>query len=222
MKQRTIPYATLLILVWLLSSCFNVPKHPLPDCAEVTEPKLSAFPFDQSAAAAATWIQYEYGLTAKEIEGNPSADGTQDTLRWRVEQRRYTVTLWSDVRESALIWVEWPDRALTLADTLRCLGDPSLYRAYYSWNPEAVWTYLELWYPERGLMVTAYATRKISGFPDNEVVNRTSYVQPGQPEELIPRFFLALAPGSDRYTQILHGLKLWPGSIEDITIDDRG
>ena len=196
--------------------------YPPLDCAEVSDAKLVTFPFDQSAAVASIWIQHEYGLTTKEIEGNPSADGTQDTLYWRVEQRRYEVTLWSDARESALIRVEWPDRAPTLADTLRCLGDPSLYRAYYSWNPEAVWTYLELWYPERGLMVTAYMTRKASGFPDNEIVDRTSYVQPGKPEELIPRFFLAVVPGSDRYTQILHGLKPWPGSIEDVTIDERG
>ena len=222
MKQRPIPFAALLILAWLLSSCFDAPVYPPLDCAEVSDAKLATFPFDQSAAVASVWIQYEYSLTTKEIEDGLSADGTQHSLYWRVQQQSYDVTVWSDARESALIRVRRSDRAPTLADVLRCLGDPSLYRAYYVWYPEAVGTALELWYPEQGLMLTAHVTRRASGFRDHQIVEGTSYVQAGQPEEIIPRLFLAVAPGSDRYIQILHGLKPWPGSIEDVTIDDRG
>jgi len=71
-------------------------------------------------------------------------------------------------------------------------------------------------------MVTAFVTHKTSGMTTDQVVAYVSYVRPGQPEDLIPRFFLGVVPGEDRYVEILQGLKPWPGDITKITIDERG
>ncbi|OIO96550.1 MAG: hypothetical protein AUK03_03790 [Anaerolineae bacterium CG2_30_64_16] len=88
--------------------------------------------------------------------------------------------------------------------------------------PEAIWTYLELWYPERGLMVTAHITRKASGMTVNQAIAAIIYVQPGPPEDLITRFSWTTTRGSDRYVERLQGLKPWPDDITKITIDERG
>ena len=223
MKHSIIHGTLCLVISALLASCAVTSQRPVVNCEEVSAERFATFPFVGAPSAVMLWVQNESGLDAKDIRSDISNDGAQSMLKWEQPPNRvYGVTLWNDARESALAWMKWLNRAPALADALYCLGDPPLYRAYYVWNPEAVGTALELWYPERGLMVTAYVTRKTSDFTGSLGLENTSYVEPGQPEDLITRFFWAVALDSDRYTQILHGLKPWPGSIEDVTIDDRG
>lgn len=169
------------------------------------------------------WIRDQYDLTIEDIRSDLSADGAQFMLEWnRPKQRTYDVTLWNDARESAVVWERWSEQAPTLADALRCLGDPPLYRAHLAPTPAGDWTYLDLWYPERGIMVTAYVTRKVSEMNLTQAIKYIAYVQPGPPEDLITRFFWAITRDDDRYVEILKGLKPWPGDITKITIDERG
>lgn len=231
--MRHLRHSSLMLLVaMLLTSCVPLstpPQTVLPvatqpqwDCPEVIDARLATFPFGGIGDAVTTWIQDQYGVTVTEIKGGLSANGTGYYQYWWVGQQRYDVTWRIDAKESAVVRVRWESHAPTLADTLRCLGDPPLYRSHYALNPEAIWTYLDLWYPERGIMVTAFVTHKTSGMTTDQVVAYVSYVRPGQPEDLIPRFFLGVVPGEDRYVEILQGLKPWPGDITKITIDERG
>ncbi len=216
----------------LLMSC--VPPMTLPEptssvpvqtpwnCAEAVDPKLEAFPFRASEDVVSNWVQEQLGMKLTAIQGGLSADGSGYYQYGWVGQRRYEVSQWVDARDSALVKINWKGPTPTLADVLHCLGEPSLYRAYLAPTPGGSWTYLELWYPKRGLMVTTYITRKATSMTAEQAVAYISYVQPGTPGELIPRFTGGISPGSERYTQIQQGLRPWPGDVSIIIIDERG
>lgn len=226
-------YSALLLLgTLLLTSCVPLatPPEPTPfaatqaqeECTEIIEEKLKAFPFLASTDAALIWIQDQYEIELSPIQGGPSADGSGDYRYWWVGQRRFDITLWVDARDSAVIRVRWDGKAPSLAIALRCLGAPPLYRAYLSPTPAGAWTYLELWYPERGIMVTAFVPRRVSGMTIDQAMASIAYVQPGSSEDLIARFFPSTTRDSDRYVERLKGLRPWPGDITKITIDERG
>lgn len=226
-------FELLLIITLLLTACVPLTTPPdLPSsgptqtmwgCSEVIDDKLKSFPFWAKADELRRWIIDEYQMTVEDVQFDLSADGAQSMLKWNwPENRNNNVTLWNDGRESALVWVVWKESAPTLADVLRCLGDPPLYRAYHAMAPEAMWTYLELWYPERGIMATAYIAHKTSSIKANQAVADISYVQPGLPEDLITRYFWTTETGSVRYKERLEGLKSWPGDISLLIIDERG
>lgn len=222
MKQTVLCCVLLLGLSTLLLTCAGGLEQPSLRCDAVDDKRLVTFPFTGTADTALAWIQDEYGLTAEDIKHDLSADRAQVLIKWKpLPNRENDALVWVDGRESASVSVTWQDQAPTLADALRCLGDPPLYRAYYAQYPEAIWTYLELWYPERGFMVTAHVPRKIVGFTNDQAIGNVSYVRPGPPEDLATRFFWAVDRGSEHYTQILRSTKLWPSDIRKITIDQR-
>lgn len=223
MKQTVLCCLLLLGLSTLLLTCTDRLEQPPLGCDAVDDKRLVTFPFTGTADTALLWIQDAYGLTAADIKHDLSADRAQTLIKWKpLPNRENDALVWVDARESASVSVTWQDQAPTLADALRCLGDPPFYRAYYAQYPEAIWTYLELWYPERGFMVSSYAPRKMLGFANNQAIGDVSYVRPGLPEDLVTRFFWSVDRGSQHYTQILGSMKPWPSDIKMITIDERG
>lgn len=225
--------AVLLSVVMLFASCVDIAqpseRTPLPtsqaqwDCEDVVDEKLKAFPFQIPGDTVIVWIQDQYRIELTDIHGGPSGDDGKGEYRyWWVGQRRYDVTRRLDARDSALVQVRWDKQAPSLAVTLRCLGAPPLYRAYLSPTEAGSWTVLELWYPERGIMVMASVTHKTSEMTTDQAVAHIAYVQPGSPEELITRFFVSTTRGSDRYMERLKGLKPWPGDISQVAIDEGG
>ncbi len=231
MQHRPHPMG-LLLGALLLTSCVEVmPRSESTpsavvetpwSCTEVVDLRLEAFPFRASEEAVSTWVQQEIGVQSTAIQGGPSAFGNGYVKYWRVGQRWYEVSQWSDGRDSVLVKTGWDGSAPSLAEALRCFGQPSLYRAYLAMTPGGYWTCLDLWYPERGLLVSSCVTRKATRITPEQAVADISYVQPGTLSELIPRFTAGISPGSERYTQIERSLKPWPGDISRIAIDDRG
>ncbi len=209
---------------------YTLPPSPIPseslysqkDCTEVVDDKPKLFPFRGTGETVIAWIQDQYDVTQTQIKGGPSANGRGYYYYWRVNTRKYAVTRRIDAQESAMVRMRWENFPPTLADILRCLGEPPLYRAYHFSNPETTWTYLELWYPQQGIMVTVYNTDKVATLRIDYPIAYVSYVQPGSPEELIPRLFRDVARGTQRYFEILRGLRSWPGDITKITIDEKG
>lgn len=216
-------YCVLLLgLSTLLFACTNNLGQPPPICDEVGDERLITFPFSGTADTALAWIEDQFGLTIKDVGDDLSADRAQRLIKWKsLQNRDYSAILWLDARESASVSMVWQDQPPTLSDILRCFGDPPLYNAFHSQHPEAIWTYLELWYPDRGIKVTLDAPRKISRFGNDQVISAISYVQSGPPEDLITRFSWAVERGSERYNQILQSLNPWPGDIKQIVIDER-
>lgn len=227
--------ALILILISLpLQSCVPLasPVVPFPSvtprgqwiCTEVIDARLTQFPYRAiiNTDMASAWVQQQYGAMVTDLQGWFSADGTKYYQYWQIGSRRYDVTGWTDGRESAAARVKLEETGPTLADVQHCLGVPSLYRAYYPLLPDGLWTYIEFWYPKQGIVIEAYITSKVSHITMQQPVKYITYVEPGTSEELISRFTRGIALGTERYAQILGGLKPWPGDISQITIDERG
>jgi len=210
----------LLCVAIALSACTAETIQTKPQCDEVGDVRLGAFPFAGTTEGVLTWIGDQYELEAGSIRHDLTADRAQTLIKWRPSENRvYSVLIWNDSKESAAVTVQWETGVPTLTDVLWCFGEPTLYNAFHAQFAEATWTYLELWYPERGVKVTAHEPRKTLGFSGTQAITHIVYVQPGQPRDLIQRFFWAVDRKSERYVGILQGLKPWPGDIAKITID---
>lgn len=219
--------------VLVLASCVPAPAlstSSLPvitrtawDCAEVVDDRLQSFPFDTNAPTARSWIRDHFELSAEGVNLELSADGTESMLRWeQSEGRIYRATILNTSHTTRSLFVSWSQlTAPTLSDLLRCLENPPLYRAYYAPTPDGDWTYLELWYAERGIVAEAFVTNKVSGMSLDVPLKHVIYSRPGPAEKLVTRFYRA------EDCQPLHGqtsfgcLRPWPGDISRISIDAR-
>lgn len=130
----------------------------------------------------------------------------------------YGVAFHGEGQADATLHARWRNEAPTVGDVLRCLGKPALYRAYLGRHPAVIWTQLELWYPDRGLVIRFEVKRTTSTFELAMELSAVSYVKPGLQKELIPRVW-AIQPATETYNRILNSLRPWPGEIKDVTID---
>lgn len=209
----------LLCVAIALNACTAETIQTKPKCDEVDDVRLGVFPFAGTTEGVLTWIEEQYEFDAENIRYDLSADRAQTLIKWRpFENRVYSALIWNDSKESAAVTVQWETGAPTLADVLWCFGEPTFYNAFHAQFAEATWTYLELWYPEQGVKVTTHVPRKTHGFSGTQPITDIIYAQPGQPPDLIQRFFWAVDRKSERYIGILQGLRPWPGDITKITI----
>ncbi len=220
MKRILVHCAVLMILMWSLLSCLPGRWQQPVVCAEVGDSRLEDFPFKQpKVPTARAWIQERFALDASQIRYRDSTVGIE-YLDWQALDRDYGASFWNRDGPTASAGFAWQKRAPTVGDAVRCLGAPEAYRAYHKPNPDAgPWTYLELWYPQRGLKLLAFLKREVSALDENMSLAGAEYAQPGSTAELTSRFWV-VAPGLEAYNQIVAGLKAWPGSVKDLVIDD--
>ncbi len=224
MKHYLVHCISLLISASLLLSCVPSTSRQQRDCASVVDPKLTTFSFDQvSVQDVQLWLQHKYGLLGKDIRVTRRPQYPQSAYRewqidWGANDIDYGVAFDGEGQPNATLYVRWQNGAPTVGDVLRCLGKPSLYRAYLDMYPEAVWTQLELWYPNSGLIIGSHVERKTSRIDEATELSRMTYVRPGSESEIISRVW-AVQPATETYDRILNSLRPWPGEIKDVTID---
>jgi hypothetical protein len=199
----------------LVVSC--AAKPPL-DCAAVRDSDLRSFPFNEVAQdIALRWIGEQYGISSSVVSVRPStAEITY--LDWEINGRDYGLALWNVGKPTASASMSWPTASFTISDALLCLGQPTLYRAYYDRYPEAMWTRLDLLYPDSGILLSTTVRRKVLRFDEHTEIGGATYAEPGTQQELISRFWV-VQPDSEAYDHILNSLRLWPGEIKDVTIN---
>jgi hypothetical protein len=220
MKHRAIRHTFLLAVTLFLSSCVLPWERRPMDCAEIGDARLADFPFNQpTVEVALAWIQEQYDLDKKDIFVSGRTEAGIEYLLWKLEDKDYQVSLWDRGEPIVSAGLKWQSNSPTLGDALRCFGDPKEYRAYYKQWPEALYTNLELWYPDRGLIFSTFVTRKIAHYSTGVGLRGAQYVKPGSEQELVFRSWV-VSPGSAAYNDILNSLRPWPGDIKDVTIDD--
>ncbi|MCC7353269.1 MAG: hypothetical protein IT330_05880 [Anaerolineae bacterium] len=221
-RQDTAMGLVLLVAAMSLLSTRVIPRGLYPlDCAEVGDARLATFPFDQSTEEAAlAWIQAQYGSDRKDIRVNKPTNSDTEQLDWSVGDKEYLITLWNFGKPTASVGMRWERNGPTVSDALRCLGNPAVYDAYFEAWPEAIWTNLDLWYSERGLMFGTFATRRVARFSNHTRLRHAIYAQPGTEEELASRFY-SIRRGSAYYNDLLKRLKPWPGNIRDVKVDPQ-
>jgi hypothetical protein len=221
-KAALIRWSALVLLTCMLASCEAVSRQAPVDCSDVMGTRLAGFPFDQPTQESIyAWVEGQFQVGAQGIQARQSTVGIE-YWNWQVENKDYTASLWDRGRATVGMSVRWRDGAPTVGDALRCLGTPSMYRAYYDLLPDArPWTVLELWYPGQGIRARAVVTRRVAGFGQHVPLDTLQYSEPGTERELITRFWVT-EPNSEHYHRILRGLKNWPGQLSSVEIDPYG
>lgn len=223
MKHAFVRCIVPLAFVLLFSSCFIRQDNPLLDCSEVADTRLASFPFREvTIETALLWIQNQYSVQENDLRIEYRPPGTEPEyweweIVWQADNRDYGLAFLLRGIPDAMLYVRWRSQAPTISDALRCLGQPSSYRAFYDKYPEATWTALELWYPERGFKFATRIPRKLSRFDENVVLGIAYYALPGSVEEFLLHHS-TVVQGSAAYTQTLTTIRPWPGNIKDITI----
>ncbi len=224
MKHYLVHCISLLISASLLLSCVPSTSRQQSDCASVVDPKLTTFSFDQvSVQDVQLWLQHQYGLSENDIRvtrrpRDPQSAYWEWQIDWRANDIDYGVAFDGEDQSNATLFARWHNGAPTVGDALRCLGKPAWYRTYLDRYPEAIWIQLELWYPNRGLVIGSHVEGSTSRFDEATELSRMTYVRPGSESELIPRVW-AVQPATETYDRILNSLRPWPGEIKDVTID---
>lgn len=215
----------LVISASLLLSCVPSTPRQQRDCASVVDPKLTTFSFDQvSVQDVQLWLQHQYGLPENDTRvtrrpQDPQSEYWEWQIDWSANDIDYGVAFDGEGKSTATLHARWRNGVPTVGEVLRCLGKPAVYRAYPNWYPEAVWTQLELWYPNRGLVIRSLVKGTTLRFDETLQLSSMTYVRPGSESELIPRVW-AVQPATETYNHILNSLRPWPGDLEDVTIDE--
>jgi len=222
----------LLVVVALSSSCIPLaepsltvsPDHPVA-CEDVVDVRIHSFPFTAaSKPAILAWIQDQYGLAEKDISIShrpPTAelpDYWEWEMGWRFADRDYRIAFLVSGRPDVVVTVQWQSEAPTLGDVLRCLGQPSAYHAYYQSYPEAVWTTLDVLYPEKGLEFHGFIQSKVSYIDERVRMRLATYAEPGSQENFVAHVYMQ-EPGTEANAKSLSAFRPWPGDISKVMID---
>ncbi len=160
-----------------------------------------------------------FGAPETEVELVVNTDGNA-----YVRVKRSGVSYWVDMQGNrpveGRLTIDAADQ-LSVAATLRCLGNPVLYRAYYAYGPGGT-THtlsLELFDPSAGwwISATSYGRNKTPPPLTNSMtVSFISLVIPSAD----PAVTLERQLGGSTYAQqLISQLKPWPGSWQDVRID---
>ena len=141
-------------------------------------------------------------------------DYYQYMLRWQQNDLEYTMGYRQDYWDGFA--VRWQQHPPTIQDIFRCVGEPAYYEAFYDQFPEALYSTLWLFYPERGLGFYHSGPKRLSRFSETTPMELILYFEPGQLEEVVDRVFIGAESSENSKTSF----NPWPGSLEEIVIDE--
>ena len=216
MKSINYRITVLLGLAILLMSCRS-PVEPLA-CSDIVDERLLGNPAAKLEFEEGEQWVYDTFSTEPAIEDYGIRDDYyRYVLRWQQDDLEYSIGYkqgsWKNVN------VRWQGDASTIQDIFQCIGEPTYYDAFYEQYAEAKYTGLGFWYPERGLIIGGSYSVPRKSFTETTTLSGVSYSAPGTLEELVLDTHL-IQPDSVELEQILAQIKPWPGSLEEIIIEE--
>ncbi len=206
-----------LVLAALIMASCRSSVEPLA-CSDIVDKRLLGNPaaklgFEEGVQ----WVHDTFATEPAVEDYGTRDDYYQYMLRWQQNGREYTMGYRQDFWES--LTVQWLQHPPTIQDIFRCVGEPAYYEAFYDQFAEATFTGVGFWYPERGLIIGGSYPNPRKSFTKRTTLSGINYSAYGTIEELVLDTHI-VQPGSVEIEQILAQIKLWPGSIEEITIDE--
>lgn len=216
MKSINYRITMLLVLVIFLTSCRSS-GEPMP-CSDIVETRLLGNPaaklgFDEGVQ----WVHNTFSTEPAIEDYGIRNDYYQYLLRWQQNDREYTMGYREGSWKS--ISVTWQHKLPTIQDTFRCIGAPAYYDAFYDQFPEATFTGVSFWYPERGLIIGGSYPEPRKSFTERTTLSGINYSAFGTLEDLVLDTHI-VQPGSVELERILVQIKPWPGGLEEIAIDE--
>ena len=219
-------------LLFLLVGCGRTYPSPLVEgtpqplsCSIFTDSRMREFrfgvdtPTDVASAAFEQWGVGQDQLAFDNLYGGDLS------LKWKGSDGNRRISYWAyfgSDRHLRHVEILWSPPA-TLAQVIRCLGDPDYYNAHYGSRPHEAPFELVLWYSDEGIFVAHdYLTISSSRTPlkPAQKIDGFHLVEPNRPELTLPGLLPSMIdgdrdnPGIQAYVLCL--LREWPGSIEAV------
>lgn len=178
-------------------------------CSDIVDPKILVFPWeDIMMDGLHAWVITNYPdavIQDKQI----SQDFVQ--IGWMIGEERYNVYFEDRVRLFYPVLSSRP----SIADLLRCYGEPTYYNMEYVPAPEAAAIRFEIWYPNRGLRFVSeeYSSWRLkTTFDKRTRVHTVDILPPGTMEEMLQSWTLH----NEIVDRVLAGIQPWPEDFEVI------
>ncbi len=195
----------LLIIVCLLfmgSSLVDTVKRNLPvTCEEIVDPRLDQIPKSNvDAETIQQWVASHYGISKDQVF-IILLSAPKQQVRWQSEGTSYEVTIDAHRKQLQYIDVDWKKAYWRIhkpqvRQVISCNSDPEYYTLQgFPYDPPFN-LQLSLWYPQKGLIVTAWngeapsindqaeiATLRLLGtfdINDTETLSKTEYLLSGE------------------------------------------
>lgn len=115
------------------------------------------------------------------------------------------------------------DTKVTVDDLLACLGQPDSYSATFRWGPERRVLDLSLYYPQQGLIASAYVFTRANAAPSIDgglTIDWLAVTEPGDIRQVMASSH-TYPQSPDTLDEMLQQISRWPGSLDLIVVDDQ-
>ena len=225
-------FALQVTLLFLLVGCGRTYPSPLVEgtpqplsCGIFTDSRMREFRFgvDTPADVASAAIE-QWGVDEDQL-GFDNLYGGDLLLEWQDSDGNRRISYWAyfgsdrHLRQVKILW----SPPATLAQVIRCLGDPDYYNAHYGPSHHEAHFELVLWYSDEGIFVTQdHLTISLNRTPLRPAQQIAGFhlVEPNRPELTLPSLLPSMSggdrdnPGIQAYVLCL--LREWPGWIEAV------
>lgn len=220
MRKSILSLLCLSLIVWLLGCTVRVPGRRMA-CNQILDDAAHSIPFEAlTPERMQQWLQDTYHHEASDIAVLEFANEQMTKgVAWNWNGKGYGAAFRNeDLRN---IVVRWRGTRPTITEVLDCFGEPDFYRAGYSPAGEpGNKLELELWYPEKGLMVGHFRyshSEQPPAIASRSTMTDLTIVRPGSIEAVVADAYLGRAV--EVREKALQALKPWPGTWEDIVVE---
>ncbi len=215
--SRSVRYlwaSMVIITASLLSAC--MPLQQAIPCEDVREDALRNLAFGVATMPEVQeWVSITHQADETFVTDQPNE------LGWSLGNRSQSARFEDGVLKRVV--VSYFGRGPTVERVLECLGAPEYYEAAVKLDikPQFV---LDLWYPSQGFEAHSASFGRDSVDPQEvskyRRMDRFSVTQPGALEDVVLAVYGRQV--MEKYQdQIMSTIKPWPGSLDQITIDNQ-
>ena len=193
----------------------NADRQPV-ECTQILDDRLLRFPFGQlGLEKTELWIQDTYGVAPEKVLLTTGAF----YLRWNEGSRTFSTAIYPEEHTEAMS-VRQTDNPPIVEEVLKCFGEPSYVYAYHDPTPDGpTYTVLQLWYTGLGVEFGSSVPAQLDAVNSRMPMSGVSYSRPSTINEMILARY-EVEPGSDEFQRILGRVKPWPGSLDQIVVDN--
>ncbi len=211
-----IPVVVIILLALLWAG--NYWRRRTVDCSQIEETALRSLDFKETdVREMLKWVASTYQVPKSSLSEYETMDGATG-LNWQVSGNVYYARFYDDELRDVLVY--WKGLEPSGKKIVECFGKPDLYYAEYTYAAEAFALVLDLWYPQKGIVVRGihffYGTEKKLLLDENVIMTDIRFLTPSSTEEMNSH----IPPKGSPTEYPVTVLKPWPG-WESIVIDNK-
>lgn len=162
-----------------------------------------------------------YSLSEEAITDYQEAIPNLERVSWNVRGQEYSALFDDGVLQKIDLFFH--GARITVDDFLICFGQPDSYRATYRWDTEMRVLELSLYYPQQGLIASAFVFSRADTAPPIDgklTIDGLAVTTPGKIRNLLTSS-ITYPQSSETIDAVLQQIRPWPGAVDLIVVDDQ-